>query len=728
MATNAAVRPAATAAQRPRSPARTVPRVVPLMPARPKSARVALTSTRGSAVRSSGSRPGGRLAVKAAAAGSAWVSASPAEALPPTDNESSELHTVIYKGLGSAVLLAAAAVSMLLANSAVGPAWVGLWSSSVGPSLGGLQLTLSGLINEGLMAIFFFVAGLQIKRECTLGSLSNLKSALLPCLAALGGLIAPVALFTALNLGGGGLLSGWAVPMATDIVFALGVLGFFSSKVPPAVPAFLVTFGVVNNVGAIGVMTAFSKYIGIPYVIAGASVAVSLFLLPKLFKKVNGWMYAVGGAAMWYCLLLGGVNACVAGVAAGLAVPAAQWAPQESEAPGRQPGLMPTMIDHLIYNLLPFTALLVLPLFALANTAAPIQPFFFGLLFTKPVATGILAGLLLGKPLGIVGASLLGVKLGLAEMPQGMDTKHLAVLGLLGSIGFTMSLLMISLALGDYPDSTRLSKLAVVLTSGVAAIGSAAIMTTLPDTAQAEEEPAPAAPTSETPAYPEEAQPEAAAETLEYEYSADYTAGYHAGYSAGYYTAQAAAAAQGGTYAQQPYQQEQPADAAYEQSAGGGSSAEYSADYTAGYQAGYSAGYYAFVPAAASSSEAAYPQQAYQQDYANGYTQEAYPEHSNGHAPQAQPQEYANGYAQQTYPQANGQAEAAEAPEAAHATSQPESPPPAEEPSAEEQPAEAEEAAPAAQQPASVSGQYSPEQLAFLERRQQELAKAQSGQ
>lgn len=126
-----------------------------------------------------------------------------------------------------------------------------------------------------------------------------------------------------------------------------------------------------------------------------------------------------------------------------------------------------------------------------------IQPFFFGLLFTKPVATGILAGLLLGKPLGIVGASLLGVKLGLAEMPQGMDTKHLAVLGLLGSIGFTMSLLMISLALGDYPDSTRLSKLAVVLTSGVAAIGSAAIMTTLPDTAQAEEEPAPAAPTSE---------------------------------------------------------------------------------------------------------------------------------------------------------------------------------------------------------------------------------------
>lgn len=132
---------------------------------------------------------------------------------------------------------------MVLANSPVGPAWTGLWSTSVGPAL-----TIGSLVNQGLMAVFFFVVGLQIKRECTVGTLANLKAALMPCLAAVGGMVVPVAMFAALNLGHGGLLNGWAIPMATDIALVMGIVGFFAHKMPPAASAFLLTMGTVTNV------------------------------------------------------------------------------------------------------------------------------------------------------------------------------------------------------------------------------------------------------------------------------------------------------------------------------------------------------------------------------------------------------------------------------------------------------------------------------------------------
>jgi NhaA family Na+:H+ antiporter len=272
------------------------------------------------------------------------------------------------------VLLAATALSLFLANSFFAPGWCGLWGAAVGPALGGYHLSMQGWVNEGLMALFFFVLGLEAKREVCYGTLSNMKAAMLPCLAALGGLLVPVALFSMLNLGSQGLMQGWAIPVATDLAFAMAILGFFRNKMPQSAPTFLFAIATATNIAAVATIPAyFNSIVSIPYLTAAATLAVSMFLLPKLVKKVSAWMYAVGGAALWYCLLLSGASAGAAGVVAALAIPAAQLAPATSNAVGRQPGQTPTLIDHLIHNISPYTALIVLPMFALANTAVPVS-------------------------------------------------------------------------------------------------------------------------------------------------------------------------------------------------------------------------------------------------------------------------------------------------------------------------------------------------------------------
>mmetsp|Transcript_10598 Transcript_10598/g.26936 ORF Transcript_10598/g.26936 Transcript_10598/m.26936 type:complete len:501 (-) Transcript_10598:336-1838(-) len=460
---------------------------------RPMCTRVASASTCGRVLHGIGRR-GAHVAAGSAAAGAAEWPATPSEEdLPPADNPHSKLHDFIHDGMGSVVLLAATALSIFLANSSLAPSWCGLWNTHVGPALGGHQLTVNGWINEGLMAIFFFVVGLEIKREIKFGALANIKAALLPCLAALGGMVVPMACYALLNMGTGGLMSGWAIPMATDIAFAMGVFGFFSKKMPKAASAFLLTLATVDDLGAIAVIAVFfATHISVPYLSAAAVITATLFALPKMFKRVNAWMYAVGGAALWYCLLVGGVNADVAGVAAAFAVPSSQLAPANTKAQGMEAGLRPTLIDHFVHNLLPFTALLIMPLFALANTAVPIDLSMLGMLFTQPVAAGIMAGLLLGKPIGITAFSLLGIKLGMVQMPEGMTTAHLVVLGLLGGIGFTMCLFLIALSLSGFPDASRLAKLAVIAASGVAAVGGAAIMNAFPTNEETEPASAPA--------------------------------------------------------------------------------------------------------------------------------------------------------------------------------------------------------------------------------------------
>jgi len=158
-------------------------------------------------------------------------------------------------GAGSVLLMGATALSLWLANNAAtSGAWVSVWDQTIGPAIGGHQLSIRGWINEAVMAVFFFVVGMEIKRECLEGSLKSIKSALLPCIAALGGMIVPMMIYIALNISSPlGVMSGWAVPMATDIAFAMGVINFFKAKLPPAVPAFLLTLATVDDLGAIAV-------------------------------------------------------------------------------------------------------------------------------------------------------------------------------------------------------------------------------------------------------------------------------------------------------------------------------------------------------------------------------------------------------------------------------------------------------------------------------------------
>lgn len=192
------------------------------------------------------------------------------------------------------------------------------------------------------------------------------------------------------------------------------------------------------------------------------------------------WLYAATGVALWYCLLMSGVNADIAGVVTAMAVPGAALAPKDTKSLPLEPETLPTLFDHLIYNLVPYTSLLIMPVFALANTAVPIDLSMLSTMFTERVSLGIMAGLVLGKPLGITLFSILAVKAGIAKMPSKMETKHLAVLGLLGGVGFTMCLFLIALALAQLPDAMRLAKLAVMSASVIAAVLSGAIMQTFP--------------------------------------------------------------------------------------------------------------------------------------------------------------------------------------------------------------------------------------------------------
>jgi len=400
----------------------------------------------------------------------------------PSDNTLSPLHKALEEGLGSIVLLAATALSIVLANTALSSSWIGLWDTPLGPALGGHRLTLQGWVNEALMALFFFAVGLEIKRECMFGHLASIRQSILPCAAALGGMLVPIAIYVALNAGSGGAMSGWAIPMATDIAFAMGIFGFFNSRMPRSASAFLLTLATVDDLGAILVIAVFfATKINAPFLAAAAGVSAALFAIHRLpWKQLHLAMYGAGGVALWYCLLLGGVNADVAGVVTALAIPAASKAPHTSKAVALEHGHSPSLMDHLIYKMVPWTALFIMPMFALANTAVRIDLSMLGGLVSQPVSLGIIAGLLLGKPLGITAFSVLAVKSGIATMPRGMTTKHLLVLGLLGGIGFTMCLFLIALAMAPMPEAMSVAKLAVISASGIAALVASAAMRTFP--------------------------------------------------------------------------------------------------------------------------------------------------------------------------------------------------------------------------------------------------------
>lgn len=392
--------------------------------------------------------------------------------MPPWLRNLAELQE---RGVGSVALLVATAVSLTLANVGRTAAWwLPFWSTPVGPAIGGHALSPRGWINEGLMAVFFFVVGLEIKQELRLGSLSSVKKALLPCIAAVGGMVTPMAVYLAVQLlpmMGGGSLAALTVPMATDIAFAMAIFGFFRSRMPPSASVFLLTLATVDDLGAIFVLaTCFASHVYPGFLAAAAGVTAALTWMCKK-RMTDMRLYSAGGAALWWCLLRSGISADVAGVLAALCV--------STRAVVRlTDGGTEHLTERLITRLSPLSTFFIMPAFALANTAVPLgglRAAAAGAASTTVApAAGIGLGLLLGKPLGIFGATWLAIKLGAAQMPEGMRNSHLGVVSVLGAIGFTMCLLLTEVSMP--PLLQPIPKLAVLVSSLVASVVAAGAM------------------------------------------------------------------------------------------------------------------------------------------------------------------------------------------------------------------------------------------------------------
>eukprot|EP00930_Biecheleria_cincta_P104861 TRINITY_DN9731_c0_g1_i1.p1 TRINITY_DN9731_c0_g1~~TRINITY_DN9731_c0_g1_i1.p1 ORF type:complete len:523 (+),score=81.99 TRINITY_DN9731_c0_g1_i1:23-1570(+) len=363
------------------------------------------------------------------------------------------LNALLESGLGTGLLVCAAVVSMVLANlPAFQTPWVGFWKQAAGPRLGAHALTIKDWVNEGFMALFFFTVGLEIKKEMTEGSLASVDKAILPCIAAVGGMVVPVAIYLAVNtVLPGGNFDGAFVPMATDIAFAMGVYQAFRRHMPPASSSFLLTLATADDLGAIAVIAlVFASSIN-PSFLAAAAVALLSAVLygNQRFETANGLF--IPGLLLWYCLLRGGINADIAGVLIAFCVPM-------TSKKGSY------VVERLINRWSAASALIVLPIFALANCAVS---FSGGSAASLAAPFGICAGLLVGKPLGVFLSTYIAVKLKVASMPTGMTKRHLLTVGVLASIGFTMCLFLIENSLAGAAAQT--SKLAVFLSSVLAA-------------------------------------------------------------------------------------------------------------------------------------------------------------------------------------------------------------------------------------------------------------------
>ncbi len=356
------------------------------------------------------------------------------------------------KAAGTLIKLATV-LSLLLANSAFGEGWRTLWHASLA------GMSLEHWINDGLMAVFFLLIGLELERELYNGELSNVRNALLPIVAALGGAALPAAIHYALNAGTS-TQAGIGIPMATDIAFALGVLALLGSRVPASLKIFLTALAVIDDLIAIIVIAVFyTEGLSLPFLL-GAAVVYSVLLGLNRLRVLALWPYLVGGAVMWVLMLQSGVHATITGVLLAFAIPFSSQQ-DDVESPSHR-------LEHLLHKP---AAFLILPLFALANTAILVETSMAAELASAN-SLGIIGGLLLGKPLGITLLSFITVMLGVCRLPLDLGWRHIIGAGLLGGIGFTMSIFIANLAFAGNAALISASKLVILATSVVAgAIG-----------------------------------------------------------------------------------------------------------------------------------------------------------------------------------------------------------------------------------------------------------------
>jgi len=352
------------------------------------------------------------------------------------------------------ILILCTVTSIVIANSYFGKDYLDFWHTKIGFEIGGIALkySLEHWINDGLMAIFFLLIGLEIERELYVGELSDLKNATLPVFAAIGGMCTPALLHFLLNRGTE-TQAGVGIPMATDIAFALGVLALLGSRVPISLKIFLTALAIIDDLGAIVIIALF--YVGdlsLLYLGLALGIYVGLLILNRLGVH-RLLFYLIPGFVMWYIMLKSGIHATIAGVLLAFAIPFARG---DEESPSYK-------LQHFLHKPVAF---IIMPLFALANTGIALTGNWIEGLATSN-SLGIFAGLFFGKPLGIALFSVLAVKLGLSQLPGDVSWRNIIGAGFLGGIGFTMSIFITLLAFGN-PEIVQSSKISILVGSLVA--------------------------------------------------------------------------------------------------------------------------------------------------------------------------------------------------------------------------------------------------------------------
>jgi NhaA family Na+:H+ antiporter len=357
---------------------------------------------------------------------------------------------------GGLVLMAAAALALLIANSPLAPAYFGALHAYIGP------LSLLHWINDALMALFFLLVGLEIKREILDGQLSTWPRRTLPGIAAAGGMAVPGLIYAAFNWSDPATLRGWAIPTATDIAFALGVLSLLGRRVPTSLKIFLTALAIIDDLGAVAIIAVFYTGELSPLDLGLAAAVVAALAAMNQGGATRLWPYLLVGAALWFFVLRSGVHATIARVVLAFTIPL-------RPAPGRPDDMAGSPLHRLEHGLHAWVAFLIVPVFGFANAGVSFAGLGAAALLDR-LTLGVTIGLVAGKLIGVFGTTALTIRLGLADLPMGASWPQLLGVSLLCGIGFTMSLFIGMLAFGADPMLQEKVKIGILAGSGLAGL------------------------------------------------------------------------------------------------------------------------------------------------------------------------------------------------------------------------------------------------------------------
>ncbi len=366
--------------------------------------------------------------------------------------------------IGGAIMLSAAVIALIWVNSPLSESYVAVRDAEIGPQSLNLHLSLGTWAADGLLAVFFFVAGLELKRELVVGELRSIKSAMLPVFAAIGGIVVPAGLAALIMFGAPGAGQAWAIPVATDIAFALAVLAIAARALPRSVRLFLLSLAVVDDLGAIILIAVlFTTSLSV-FALLGAAALLGSYALLQHYRIRTAWLYVPITVGTWIAVHESGVHATVAGVALAL-LTRVRPDEGEDEAPA-------VRLEH---RLQPLSAGVCVPVFAFFAAGVVVSGAALGGVFTDRVALGVVVGLLAGKFLGVFGGAALAVRLRLATLNDELRWRDIAAVAVLGGVGFTVSLLITELAFDD-PMVLERVKIGVLIASAVASLIGAGLL------------------------------------------------------------------------------------------------------------------------------------------------------------------------------------------------------------------------------------------------------------